>query len=507
MRYSMKYMKNKEIKALKERIAELAHLGSMGSLLGWDQAVNLPEKAVEARAETSAFISNLYHQKITSLDNDGILSSLKKDLDKGVLKGKNAAIVYEIWREFERAQKIPASHVREFTIVTSRAQSVWAKARETNDFALFLPWLTKIVKLLRKEAEYVGYAESPYDALIDIYEPGMTSGEAYRVLNDLKDFLVPLLKKIKSSKVKISPAKLKGKFPLDKQIAFNTYIAERMGFDFNKGKIDVSTHPFTTSFHPTDVRFTTRYSTSDVMYAVGSTVHEAGHGLYEQGLSVDHFGTPLAQAISLGIHESQSRMWENLIGKSKSFWKFFYPKLQKDFPEPYKKVPFEEFYKIINKVTPSLIRTEADEVTYNLHIIIRFEIEKEMIEGTIDLKDLPAIWKAKVKDYLGVDVPNDTLGVLQDVHWSCGNIGYFPTYTFGNLYSAQFFNALKREIPDIDKKMTKGGFAEIREWLRKNIHAHGKLYTADKLAKKLTGETLNSKYFCDYLEQKYKDIY
>lgn len=500
-------MKNKGIEELKEKLIGISHISATLSLLGWDQEVHMPPKAVDARAQTVAFLSGIVHEKFIGLDTEGSLTKLKNDLDSGKLKGKNAAIVYEVWRDFERARKLPETFVHELAEVTSKAQSIWAQAREKNDFALFLPWLSKIVKLKKQEAEYVGYTNSPYDALLDEYEPGMTSEEAYQILNDLKDFLVPLLKRIRLSRVKISTEKTKGVFPVDKQIIFNKYIAEKMGFDFGAGRIDESTHPFTTSSHPLDVRFTTRYKKNNLLYSVGSTIHEAGHGLYEQGLPIEHFGTPLAESMSMGIHESQSRMWENMIGKSKSFWKFFYPKMQKEFPAPFKKVDIDEFYKAVNKVTPSLIRTEADEVTYNLHIIIRFEIEKEMIEGSIELKDLPVIWKSKMKEYLGVDVPSDALGVLQDVHWSCGYIGYFPSYSFGNLYSAQFYATLVREIPDISKKIAGGDFEEIREWLRKNIHVHGRLYTAEKLVKKITGEGLNSKYFNEYLEKKYKEIY
>jgi carboxypeptidase Taq len=290
-------------------------------------------------------------------------------------------------------------------------------------------------------------------------------------------------------------------------LKFNKFVVQKIGFDFDAGRLDTTTHPFATGLHPEDVRITTRYKEDDVLYSLGSAIHEAGHGLYEQGLPSEHFGTPLAEAVSLGIHESQSRMWENLIGKSEPFWKYFYPKLQKEFPEPFRKVSLKDFYRAINNVTPSLIRTEADEVTYNLHIILRFEIEKEMIEGSIDLKDLPNIWRAKMKEYFGISVPNDTLGVLQDVHWSTGLIGYFPTYSFGNLYSAQFFAAMKRDIPDAGKKIAAGKFEEIREWLRHHIHSRGKLYKAGALVKKVTGEPLRSAYFIDYLKQKYGRMY
>lgn len=495
-------MKETPIKELKKRLVAVAHLGSVMALLEWDQSVYLPAKAGEARAETMALVSGLLHKKFIAIDEDGLLTKLKKELDTKKLKGDSAIIVAETWRGFERAKKLPDDFVRELAETTARAHSVWVEARQTNNFKLFLPWLEKIVKLKQREAKYVGYKDSPYDALIDEYEPGMTASEAAKILNDLKDFLVPFIKQLKQDKSS-NTKKLTGKFPIAEQEAFNAILVKQIGFDLEAGRLDTTVHPFASGLHPYDVRITTRYKEDDVLYSIGSTIHEAGHGLYEQGLPSEHFGTPLAESISLGIHESQSRLWENIIGKSLPFWKHFYPKLQKSFPKPFAKLPLADFYQTLNQVRPSLIRTEADEVTYNLHIIIRFEIEKEMIEGSIDLKDLPKIWRAKVKQYLGIDVPNDSLGVLQDVHWSSGGIGYFPTYSFGNLYATQFYSAMKKALPDIEKQIAKGQFGAIREWLRKNIHAHGKTYTAAALVKKVTGEDLNSRYFADYLKKKY----
>lgn len=500
-------MKTKPIEELRRRLVEISNLSSALHLLGWDQEVYMPKNGSHARAAAISELSGVIHGKFVSIDHDGLLTSLKKQADAKKVKGKDAVIVSETWTSFERESKLPEAFVREMAEVTSRGQQAWTEARKNNDFDAFLPWLTKIVKLKRKEAEYIGYKNSPYDALIDAYEPGMTADEASKILNDLKDFLTPFLKKIAASKTKMDPKILEGKFPVDKQIAFNEMLVGKIGFDLDSGRIDKTTHPFAQQLHPQDVRITTRYRENDAMYSLGSVIHEAGHGMYEQGLPHEHFGTPLCEYISLGIHESQSRMWENIIGKSKAFWKYFYPKLQKEFPKPFAKVPLDAFYKTINQVKPSLIRTESDEATYNLHIIVRFEIEKEMIEGTIDLKDLPQIWKNKMKEYLGVNVPSDTLGVLQDVHWSAGLFGYFPTYTFGNLYSAQFYNAMKKAVPDIDKKIAKGDFKDINAWLRKHIHSHGKTYKAGELVKKVTGEDLTSAYFIEYLEAKYKKIY
>lgn len=500
-------MKLTPIKELKSRLVEVSHLSSILSLLHWDQEVYLPAKAGEARAAAISNLSSLVHKKFVEIDADGLLTKLKKQLDAKKLKGGEAVIVAETWRSFERASKLPDAFVRELAETTSLAQGVWVKARQTNNFKLFLPWLAKIVKLKQKEAKLIGYKDSPYDALLDEYEPGMTTVEAAKILNDLKDFLVPFLKSIRQTKTASNGKKVKGWFPIAEQEEFNKFIIGKLGFDLEAGRLDKTVHPFASGLHPYDVRITTRYTEDDALYAIGSTIHEAGHGLYEQGLAAEHFGTPLAESVSLGIHESQSRLWENNIGKSLPFWKYFYPKLQKKWPKPFAKVSLSEFYKIYNKVEPSLIRTESDEVTYNLHIILRFEIEKEMIEGSIDLADLPKIWQAKMKEYLGIDVPTDSLGVLQDVHWSGGGIGYFPTYSFGNLYAAQFFVTMKKAIPDLDKQIAKGEFGPARAWLNKHIHAHGKTYTASALVKKVTGEDLNSCYFTDYLKEKYGRIY
>jgi len=498
---------NKKVEKLKERIVEISHLASISGLLSWDQEVMMPRKAIDARAASAAHLAGIIHKKFIDIDFDGALTNLKKQLDKGKLDDKERAIVAETWKEFEREIKLPESFVRELAEITSKAQSVWAEAREKNNFLLFLPYLSEIVKLKRKEAKLVGYKNHPYDALIDVYEPGMTTDDAAKILNDLKDFLIPFVKKISLSKQKINSKILEGNFPIEKQIKFNKFIAGKIGFDFETGRIDESVHPFTMGLHPYDTRLTTRYKKNNIFYSIGSTVHEAGHGIYEQGLPVEHFGTPLSESISLGAHESQSRLWENNIGKSREFWKYFYPKIKKEFPLPFNKISLDELYKTINKISPSLIRTEADEISYNLHIILRFEIEKEMIEGSIDLKDLPQIWNFKVKEYFGIKVPSDSLGVLQDVHWSCGLIGYFPTYAIGNLYAAQFYSVMEKQIKDIKNKISKGDFLEIKNWLNKNIHTHGKLYSAGDLVKKVTGEPLNSDYFIKYIENKYKEIY
>lgn len=467
----------------------------------------MPTKGADARASAISYLSAIVHNKFIEIDKDGLLTKLKKKLEAKKIDGPDAITIAETWRSYEREKKLPETWVKEMAEVSSKSQTVWAEARAQNNFKLWQPWLEKITKLRRQEARYLGYKTTPYDALLEAYEPGMTTEELTQVFNDLKDFLVPFLRKIKETQTKLDTRKrILGKFPIDKQADFNKLITEKMGFDSEAGRLDKSTHPFSTNFHPTDVRMTTRYKGNDVYYSIGSTIHETGHSIYEQNLPSKHFGTPLSEAVSMGIHESQSRLWENQIGKSLPFWQYFYPKLQRIFPEPFKKLRLAEFYKIINRVEPSLIRTEADEVTYNLHIILRFEIERELVEGSLEVKDLPKIWNAKVKEYFGLTVPSDKLGILQDVHWSGGDFGYFPTYTLGNLYAAQFYNQMKKDIPKLNQQIAKGDFSKINNWLKQNIHRHGKTYRAGALVKKVTGEELNSRYFAEYLEKKYLSL-
>lgn len=499
-------MNQNSIEKFKEELSEIYHLSAAAAVLHWDQAVNMPPKGGELRAKTLSNLAGILHDKFTSPGFSKLVKAAKKELDAGKLNDEDACIVREVWREFSREKKMPLEFVKELSETTSKAGMIWAEARKKNDFKLFLPHLKKIVELKRKEAELIGYKGSPYNALLDVYEPYMTVEEIEMIFLELKDFLVPLIKKIGKSKVKTKNI-LKGEFSIDAQKEINELIARKLGFDFEAGRLDISTHPFTTHFHPGDVRITTRYSKKDPFYSINSTIHEAGHALYEQGIPMENFGSPLGESISLGIHESQSRMWENIIGKSENFWKYFFVKLQKKFPKNLGNVKLADLYKFINAVKPSLIRTEADEVTYNLHIILRFEIEKELIEGSIAVEDLPKIWNDKIKQYFGIKVPNDALGVLQDVHWSEGYFGYFPTYSLGNLYSAQLYAAAKRDILNLDKEVGLGNFYHLREWLRKNIHAHGKMFSASDLIKKVTGESLSAQYFMDYITDKYSKIY
>lgn len=500
-------MDQNTIEKLKEELLELYHLNSAVAVLHWDQEVYMPKKGSVRRAKTIAEMSGLIHNKFTAPFFGRLIRAAKKEADQGKINSEDACIVREVWREYSRAKKLPVEFVKELAELESKSQTVWAEARKKNDFKMFLPYLKKMVEMKRKEAELVGYKGSPYNALLDVFEPYATAEDISIIFEELKNFLVPFLAKIEKSKNKPDTKILKGKFSIEKQSALNEVIAKRIGFDFEAGRLDVSAHPFTINFHPEDVRITTRYDEKNFFTSVSSTVHEAGHALYEQGLSAEKFGTPLGESISLGIHESQSRMWENIVGKGLSFWKYFYPELKKTFPDNFSKIKVKDFYRAINIAKPSLIRVDADEVTYNLHVIMRFEIEKDLIEGSIEAKDLPKIWNAKFKEYFGLKVPSDAMGVMQDVHWSGGMIGYFPTYTLGNLYSAQFYATAKKEILNLEKEIQLGHFEHLLNWLRKNIHAHGKMFSAEDLVEKVTGEKLTSQYFIDYIKDKYSKIY
>lgn len=493
--------------ALHQKLTDIAQLKSAMAALNWDKDVFMPPKGSGPRAAILSYLAGELHEKVVSKEFLALLRESKAAADAGGLTHGESAIVREVWRDVSREEKLPVEFVKELAQVTSEAYLVWVDARQKKDFKIFAPYLTKIVAMKRREAELVGFQQSPYDALLDTFEPYATTAEISAALGDLRNFLTPFLAKIKRSKARVQRDAITGDFDIEKQKAFCAMVAKRIGYDFDAGRLDVSAHPFSTSFHPQDSRITTRYNRKEIIESISGVTHETGHALYEQGLPAEHFGTPLGEAVSLGIHESQSRMWENLVGRSRAFWTYFYPLLRNEFAPAFAEVSLETFYRAINAVEPSFIRVEADEVTYNLHVILRFEIERAMIEGEIDVEDLPRIWNGKMKESLGLDVPDDSLGVLQDVHWSFGGIGYFPTYSLGNLYSAQFFAAARRALPSLDDEMARGDFGSLLKWLRQNIHVHGKFYSAQELAKHATGEKLNSKYFSEYITKKYSEIY
>jgi carboxypeptidase Taq len=488
----------------------VANLKGAVSVLEWDQETYMPKGGGGARAEQIALLKSLAHEHLVGPKIRDPLRELV-DLDNGTpadgLEPEEARLVYEVWRDYHRAAALPNEFVQELAQTTSVAQQVWAEARRNNDFQQFAPHLEQIIRLKLKEIEYLGRGDTPYDTLLDEYEPGMTSAEVTRLFGELKTRLVPLVQKIAAAEVDTGEEILYREYDLDKQWQFGLAVLKDMGYDLNRGRQDKSAHPFTIHFHPTDVRITTRLDVHDLMSGLSSTIHEGGHGLYEQGLDPAWFGTPFGEAISYGIHESQSRLWENLIGRSKPFWRHYYPRLQEVFPENLGEVSLETFYRAINTVKPSLIRVEADEVTYSLHVMLRFEIEQLIINEGVTVDELPELWNDRMEAYLGLRPDTDADGVLQDIHWSFGGFGYFPTYALGNLYNVPMLNQARRDIPDLDERIARGNLTDLREWLREKVHVVGRRKTAAELIEDLTGEPLSADPFMDYLESKYGELY
>ena len=493
-----------KIKEFREYLKEIEYLDSAMALLNWDAMVNMPKEAAEYRGEMLGYLSAQSYKLITSSKIKEFIDYFN-DLDK--LDDVTRAMVVNAKKNYDKIKRIPEHEYREFTIAASNSTAAWEEAKEKDDFSIYEPHLKKIVDYKRRFVEYFGYEDNKYNTLLDEYEAGLTTKKLDEVFTEVRDAIIVLLDKIKLSGYEPNTDFFKGKFAKEEQKEFSEFVLEKMGYDFtSRGRIDESTHPFTTNFGNKDVRITTHYYEEDFTSALFSSIHEGGHGIYEQNVDSDLKGTLLASGASMGIHESQSRFYENIIGKSKEFWIYFYEEAKKIFSQ-FGDISLEEFYKGLNHVEPSLIRTEADELTYSLHIIIRYEIEKQLINGDIEVEDLPRVWNEKYKEYLGIEPGNDSQGVLQDIHWSDGSFGYFPSYALGNLYGAQFLNKMKQDIPNLYQDLEKGNLISIFQWLKENIHKHGAVYEPGELIKKVTGEELTAKYFIDYLNTKFSSIY
>lgn len=473
-------------------------------LIYWDKLVCMPKKAVEGRAEVIGLLSEKLFNQQTSKEMREFLKLFKENSDG--LSQVDKAMIKRLDKEYNETKKIPVERYKEFVILTSKSEAAWEEAKDKNDFNIFKPYLSKVVNFQKEFVGYWGYKDHKYNTLLDKYEEGITVEVLDKVFGDLRDALVELLNKIKKSKITINADLLNSSFDKEKQKELSLYALKLIGFDMEAGRLDESTHPFTTNFTNKDVRLTTHYYEHDLLSALFSTIHEGGHGIYEQNISDDLQDTWLSTGASMGIHESQSRFYENIIGRSEEFLRHLYPKIKELF-KSFDKIDFNEFYKLVNKVEPSLIRTEADELTYSLHVIIRYEIEKALFNDEITVEELPEVWKKKYKEYLGVEPDTDSLGVLQDMHWSDGSFGYFPSYALGNLYGAQIFNTMKKDIPDVYELIAKGDIISITKWLKDNVHKYGSLYSPKELILKVTGEELNSQYFIDYLEEKYSKLY
>ncbi|MEJ2248357.1 MAG: carboxypeptidase M32 [Candidatus Lokiarchaeota archaeon] len=490
---------------LKEYYKDIKRLNGINALLGWDQEVNMQEyNSLEGRSKQVSLVQKLIHQRLTS---EKLGNLLKQSQKINNLNEIDQAILRETKREYDLATKLPEELVMEIAETSILAAQKWRKARQENDFSVFESILKNTVDLQLKQAEYLQTHTDPYSTLIDLYEPGATYDWISKIFKEIKPKLIETVKKLNSSSDKPDGSILKKKYDIDKQFNLSFDIIKQLNFDLGMGRQDRSTHPFTTTISSGDVRITTRTAKEYLNECIFGTIHECGHALYEMGINKDFNETILAEGTSMGIHESQSRMWENFVGRSKEFWLYWYPTFQKYFPKILKDYPLEEFYRAINIVEPTFIRVNADEVTYGLHIILRFEIERDLIHGKIDVSDLPDLWNKKFDDLLGITPPTDTVGVLQDIHWSMGSIGYFPTYFLGTLYAAQFYNYILDKIPDLPNQYEKGEFSNLLSFLRQNIHQYGRMYRARELVQRVTNEDLNPQYFLDYIKNKFYPIY
>ncbi|MGG4033961.1 carboxypeptidase M32 [Paenibacillus cisolokensis] len=475
-------------------------------VLYWDLRTGAPRKGVERRSEAIGALSAEMFKLSVSERMGELLAALEEPRAQESLSPVQRKLVAETRKEYDRSVKIPPKLYEEYVVLTSQAESVWEEAKANNDYKRFQPYLDRIIGYTGQFIDLWGVRGTRYDTLLDQYEPGMTTAELDRVFGGLREQLVPLASAIAESPHQPDERFLRQSFDKDAQKAFSLFILKEMGYDFSAGRLDESVHPFAIGLSPGDVRITTRYLPDDVTSALFGTIHEGGHALYEQNIDPELAGTPLCTGTSMGIHESQSRFWENVIGRSRPFWERYYGELQRRFPGQLD-VPVEDFYRAINVVRPSLIRIEADELTYNLHIIIRYEMEKQIFNEGLKAADLPEAWNAKYREYLGVAPDNDAEGVLQDVHWSGGSFGYFPSYSLGNMYAAQIADTMERELNGMWELVGRGELLPIKEWLTERIYRHGKLLEPSEIIERVTGKPLDPDYLVQYLRRKYSDIY
>ncbi len=496
-----------ELHALSRHIALL---NATQEQLSWDQETYMPPAAIKLRADQLEQLASLIHKARSSPKFFRALNQLidvasGEILDESLSEERISAL-REWRRDYQQMIRLPHSFVKSLARVTAEALPVWGEAKRHNDFSLFAPHLEAIVKLMQKKANYLGYEEHPYDALVDLYEPGMRVSKLDPLFTRLKLSLSQLLKAI-GSKPKIDETPLHGEVSSEKEMEFGRKLLQAIGLDEAVSRLDKSEHPFCSGSHPKDIRMTTRLMPERPLSNIFAVLHEGGHGLYVMGLKEGEFGSPLGEAASLGVHESQSRFWETFIGHSLPFWKQWYPELQKGFPETFKKVAFNDFYRAINRVSPSLIRIESDEATYSLHVIVRYEIEKALIEGSLKVKDLPEAWNEKMRSTLGIEPTNYRDGCLQDIHWAMGGFGYFPTYTLGNIYAAELFCAFKKAHPDWEKRVSSGELGFIREFLYNTIHKYGRQFIPEQLIERATGSRLSEEPYLSYLQEKFTQIY
>ncbi len=492
---------------LKKRLSEVSAINSAAAVLGWDQQVNMPTGGAGARAAAISAVEELSHVKFTADETGSLIAACyawAQDLGEDSFE---ASYLRAAKRDYDIARKLPAEFVGEFSRTTSAAIDAWGKARANSDFKAFSPHLQKILDLNLRKAQILGYKASPYDALLDLYEPGATKAGLEPVFKKLADGLKPLIKEINARAGSVSNDIIKGDFDEEAQFALTNEIVAALGYDFSRGRQDRSAHPFTTDFSVNDVRITTRTERNYLPASIYGSIHECGHALYGQGTPQEFDFTPLAGGASLGVHESQSRFWENIVGRSLPFCRWLLPLLRKHFPGKFDKVNAEELYVAVNRSAPSMIRVESDEVNYNLHILLRFEIETALLEGRLKVSDAPEYWNTKMQEFFGITPAKASEGILQDIHWSLGVIGYFPTYTLGNLISAQLAEKLSKDLPGWKQLPEKGEFSPILGWLRKHVHSQGRKYLPAQLLQRELGEPVRVEPFLNYIKAKYSAIY
>lgn len=492
---------------LLERVHELDDLNKAAALMSWDREVNMPRGGAAERIAQMTTLSSLSHRMATSDEMGEAIERAAAELDGAAYDSDEAALIRLLRRNYADARKLPSEYVARSAAVSGQAREAWVRARAESDFGRFRPWLEQVVELCQEMADYYGYEDERYDALLDKYETNMKTAEVRAIFDAVKAELVPLREAIDRSQVELDDSIVHRPYPVEKQQAFARTIAAAIGYDFERGHLGTVIHPFATSFSRNDARITTRWYPDFLNPSLFGTLHECGHAMYEQGTAAALARTPLARGTSLGIHESQSRMMENVVGRSRGFWQAHFPALQEYFPKVLGDNTAEDFYRAINKTQASYIRVEADELTYNFHIILRFELEQAMLNGDLAVADLPIAWNDKMRDLLGVTPPDDAQGCLQDVHWSRPGFGYFPTYALGNLYAAQFYETAVAQDPAVGEELGRGSTAALLAWLRENIHRHGKKFTPGELVVRVTGRPLDHAAFMRYATAKFGELY
>jgi len=492
--------------ALRNHLAPIEDLKAAAAVLRWDQETYMPDGGAEARAQQLSTLQSTAHERFVAQKTGELLDRAADAAGDADPLDTDAALVRVTRRDYERAVRVPSSLVTELSKAKSEAQQAWKHARQADDFSRFAPHLERLVDLSVEKAEAIGYADEPYDALLTEYEPGRTTAEVASLFDTLRDDLVPFVDAIDDAP-QVDNSILQGTYPEAEQQAFGRSVIEDFGYDFDRGRQDVSAHPFTMSLAPTDVRITTRYDEQNVASALFSTIHEAGHGLYEQGIDPALDRTPLGEPPSLSIHESQARLWENHVGRSRPFWHRYLPQLRDAFPDALGDAALDPFYRAINRVAPSLIRVEADEVTYHLHVMLRFELERGLIDGSVSVNELPERWTDAMEHYLGVVPETDANGVLQDVHWSQGAFGYFPTYTLGTLTAAQLMETIEDALPTLPDQIADGQFGPLLDWLRIHIHQRGRILNTPDLLDRTTGDALSADPWLRYARDKFGALY